>query len=122
MSKLNRSETVTVRFDPRLNYLCELAGRAQRRTKSSFIEWAVQQAIKELGIQTDGWQPIETAPKDGTVILAWSVGQSEDSETQLIFWYDDPDYPDEPPYWCVNYEGHSNLVPTHWMPLPGAPA
>lgn len=48
MTKLNRSETVTVRLDPRLNYLAELAGRAQRRTKSSFIEWAVQQAIKEM--------------------------------------------------------------------------
>jgi hypothetical protein len=43
--KLNRSETVTVRFDPRLNYLCELAARTQRRTKSSFIEWAVEQSL-----------------------------------------------------------------------------
>lgn len=48
MSKLNRSETVTVRFDPRLNYLCDLAARAQRRTKSSFIEWAVAQAIDRM--------------------------------------------------------------------------
>ncbi len=45
--KLSRTETVTVRLDPRLNYLCELAGRAQRRTKSGFIEWAVQRAIKD---------------------------------------------------------------------------
>jgi hypothetical protein len=43
--KLNRSETVTVRLDPKLNYLCELAARAQRRTKSSFIEWAVAEAL-----------------------------------------------------------------------------
>jgi len=43
--KLNRTETVTVRLDPKLNYLCELASRAQRRTKSSFIEWAVAEAL-----------------------------------------------------------------------------
>lgn len=44
-AKLNRSETVTVRLDPKLNYLCELASREQRRTKSSFIEWAIAEAM-----------------------------------------------------------------------------
>jgi predicted transcriptional regulator len=48
--KLSRSETVTVRLDPRLNYLCELAARAQRRTKSSFIEWAIENALAAVGI------------------------------------------------------------------------
>lgn len=46
--KLNRSETVTVRLDPKLNYLCDLAARAQRRTKSSFIEWAVAEALASV--------------------------------------------------------------------------
>jgi hypothetical protein len=49
-AKLNRSETVTVRFDPKLNYLCELAARAQRRTKSSFIEWAVAESLKSVNL------------------------------------------------------------------------
>ena len=48
--KLSRSETVTVRLDPKLNYLCELAARAQRRTKSSFIEWAIENALSAVGI------------------------------------------------------------------------
>ena len=39
-SKLNRTETVTIRLDPKLRYLTELAARKQRRTVSSFIEWA----------------------------------------------------------------------------------
>src|SRR4051794_21564371 len=47
-AKLNRSETVTVRLDPKLNYLCELAARAQRRTKSSFIEWAVADSLRNV--------------------------------------------------------------------------
>ncbi|MBV9881620.1 MAG: hypothetical protein JO276_01270 [Sphingomonadaceae bacterium] len=49
-AKLNRSETVTVRLDPKLNYLCELAARAQRRTKSSFIEWAVADALRSVSL------------------------------------------------------------------------
>ncbi|MCW3848119.1 hypothetical protein OF829_12785 [Sphingomonas sp. LB-2] len=48
--KLSRSETVTVRLDPKLNYLCELAARAQRRTKSSFIEWAIENALKSVEV------------------------------------------------------------------------
>jgi hypothetical protein len=46
--RLNRSETVTVRLDPKLNYLCELAARAQRRTKSSFVEWAIEKALDQV--------------------------------------------------------------------------
>jgi hypothetical protein len=44
-SKLTRSETVTVRLDPKLRYLAELAARKQRRTLSSFIEWAVEDSL-----------------------------------------------------------------------------
>ncbi|OYW46885.1 MAG: hypothetical protein B7Z08_01625 [Sphingomonadales bacterium 32-68-7] len=47
-AKLNRTETVTIRLDPKLNYLCELASRAQRRTKSSFIEWAVLNSLGDV--------------------------------------------------------------------------
>lgn len=49
-AKLSRSETVTVRLDPQLNYLCELAARAQRRTKSSFIEWAIADSLKRVSL------------------------------------------------------------------------
>jgi hypothetical protein len=40
-----------VRFDPALNYLSELAARSQRRTKSSFIEWAVEQALRSVKVE-----------------------------------------------------------------------
>lgn len=54
--KLSRSETVTVRLDPKLNYLCELGARAQRRTKSSFIEWAIANSLENVEVQTgSGW-------------------------------------------------------------------
>src|SRR5437868_834710 len=44
-AKLGRSETVTVRLDPRLRYLAELVARKHRRTLSSFVEWALEQQI-----------------------------------------------------------------------------
>ena len=49
-SKLGRTETVSIRLDPRLNYLCELAARSQRRTKSSFIEATLAEQIQTMVI------------------------------------------------------------------------
>jgi hypothetical protein len=46
--KLHRSETVTIRLDPKLRYLAELAARKQRRTVSSFIEWAIESALNKI--------------------------------------------------------------------------
>lgn len=48
--KLSRSETVTVRLDPKLRYLAELAARRQRRTLSSYIEWAIEDSLKHLSL------------------------------------------------------------------------
>lgn len=48
--KLSRSETVTVRLDPKLRYLAELAARKQRRTLSSFIEWAIEDSLGHVQI------------------------------------------------------------------------
>ena len=47
-SKLQRSETVTIRLDPKLRYLAELAARRQRRTVSSFVEWAIEHALSDV--------------------------------------------------------------------------
>ena len=47
-SKLTRTQTVTVRLDPKLRYLAELAARKHRRTLSSFIEWAVEESLSNV--------------------------------------------------------------------------
>ncbi len=72
--KLGRTETVTIRLDPKTNYLAELAARIQRRTKSSFIESAVAQAIDA--------QPLlprnpETASLGETAERLWHVRDHE---------------------------------------------
>ncbi len=61
------------------------------------------------------WQPIETAPKDGTRVLAarkWKKGQwvyriAHWADRGLGNWVSDP--------------GEWLVQPTHWQPLPPAP-
>ena len=50
---LTRSQVVTIRLDPKLRYLAELAALKQRRTLSSYIEWAVQESLKNVHL-TEG--------------------------------------------------------------------
>jgi hypothetical protein len=52
--RLSRSETVTVRLDPKLRYLAELAARKQRRTVSSFVEWAIEESLKNVRLGDGG--------------------------------------------------------------------
>ena len=69
------------------------------------------------------WQPIETAPKDGTYIAAYEWRGSLDyPEMEQIYtaWYA-PSH-STPGYW-LQYNGTTLLKahPTHWMPLPKPP-
>lgn len=52
--KLSRSETVTVRLDPKLRYLAELAARLHRRTLSSYIEWSIKEALDDEVLRQSG--------------------------------------------------------------------
>jgi hypothetical protein len=75
-AKTSRSETVSVRMDPRLRYLAEIAARVQRRTLSSFIEYAVDDALKRVFMPTDQTrvrggvaldEPVPVADAAGTI-------------------------------------------------------
>ncbi len=55
--RLSRSETVTVRLDPKLNYLCDLAARVNRRTKSSMIEAALAATLHQVLIDPRPAEP-----------------------------------------------------------------
>lgn len=43
-----RPANVVVRLTPELRYLAELCARQQRRTVSSFVEWAIERALYEV--------------------------------------------------------------------------
>jgi len=69
-----------------------------------------------------GWQPIETAPKDGTAILL----HYDWEPLTVVGYFGTGDMPEmQHDRWRVKYDCDSLEagfgVPTHWMPLPPAP-
>ena len=68
------------------------------------------------------WQPIETAPKDGTWFLGWRNGYYEQDRVQVFRWHEatlpqDSGWMNAPD----NHEHGFDYEPTHWMPLPEPP-
>jgi hypothetical protein len=49
-----RSEFATLRLDQRLLYSIELAARKQRRTISSYLEWAAEQSLDRIRLAESG--------------------------------------------------------------------
>lgn len=89
------------------------------------------------------WQPIDTAPKDGTVIILGAVaqeyqGQPVDPRATVGHWTTDeecrelvgdcggecrcPEYIYHDPSW-ISWDGGftAENPPTHWQPLPSPP-
>lgn len=63
------------------------------------------------------WQPIDTAPKDGTPVLLWPGAEIWAGQTTpAVGWWAE--------YfgWICSSAGASGEVATHWMPLPTPPA
>ena len=80
------------------------------------------------------WQPIETAPRDGTEILskipgygsgniiAWQFGFVDSNEEECGCWVV-ADGLEPPPSWtdgvcwALNEDGEPSVQPTHWRPI-----
>ena len=58
-----------------------------------------------------GWQPMETAPRDGTWILLW-----DELECLAVSGYWDADVDD----WMTDVDLPYSIL-TYWLPLPPAP-
>ncbi len=83
------------------------------------------------------WQPIETAPKDGSVIDLWVTCQSDARRVPDAYWSHEgfqygPVRQDGKPGWAaanMGYDGCDGYADdpedgqraTHWMPLPPSP-
>lgn len=73
-AKTTRSETVTVRLDPELRYLAEIASRIQRRTLSSYIEWAILASLNQVPIE-DSPHQVPTVADLGRTL--WDVDEAD---------------------------------------------
>lgn len=85
-----------------------------------FKEWSDSIGLKselESLKAAQGWNPIETAPKDGSNILAtWIDTWADAPHIESVTWSGD--------HWFYTYDGDSpqkGNEPTHWMPLPIPP-
>ena len=71
-----KSEVVTVRLDPRLKYLAELAARRQRRPLSSYIEWAIAGSLDRVEAGIDPRQTESITFADEADAL-WDVDERD---------------------------------------------
>ena len=61
------------------------------------------------------WEPIETAPKDGTIIFGWEPRATKWKIKFMVFVKTT-----DGGYW-TNALVSGAILPTHWMPLPEPP-
>jgi hypothetical protein len=72
-------------------------------------------AAFEARVALQGWQPIETAPRDGKPFLAW---ENEDRGPFKCWWHEN--WLSDEAYW--DDHACTEPQPTHWQPLPQPPA
>lgn len=96
------------------------AWQGEEESMQSLID-AVQPLQVAATQAGDAWQPIETAPKNGSEVLLWLP--TPYNRMEKVRWFDLwenwqlGDFPDDSDEYC----GIGSAVPTHWMPLPPAP-
>lgn len=101
--------------DEAIRKIVGLCNRIPGSTTWNAAEWMYDELSLSLPVSNTGeWQPIETAPKDVDVLLAW---ESSDGKWEME----------------VGWSGHANKHKggysdgwlhgdaTHWQPLPEAP-
>lgn len=79
---------------------------------------ALHSALAASHTVVSGWQPIETAPRDGTLIWAFWPVHTRDDQQKTTCW--DNSMSDDP-RWVDHADSIDWCQPTHWMPLPPAP-
>jgi len=72
------------------------------------------------------WLPIDTAPKDGEIILLYRPTAFEWGKVAPAIWIDDKYAKQPKPFWEIwlkigGVRESRAWKPTHWMPLPEAP-
>lgn len=66
------------------------------------------------------WQPIETAPRDGTPILVF-YGERIGMDRYYVRYWDRGDWATDKEGWVDHWRQIRPEQPTHWMPLPMPP-
>lgn len=63
-----------MRLDPQIKYMADLASRQERRSLTSFVEWAIDRALREVPLSLSGTNGILASDaKD----LLWDIDEAE---------------------------------------------
>jgi hypothetical protein len=77
-------------------------------------------------LRDGGWLPIESAPKDGTRILAWGSLLGGEPCAAIVDWCDSIYGVSGQGGWLVTHDAEAyhweGFIPTHYRPLPAPPA
>lgn len=76
-----------------------------------FLDCAIPDTYEQRK-RANGWQPIETAPKDDTTALLWNGGV-------FLGWWDGTGWQDRADHSESGDPAYPE--PTHWMPAPASP-
>lgn len=86
----------------------------------------IEAALTPPAAVEDGWQPIETAPRDGTRVRILSADGAEEDN---VYWSEErycilgAPQGSRGPGWVSTEAGNLPIdPPTHWQPLPRPPA
>lgn len=80
----------------------------------------IERRDREKGaVVGESWRPIESAPKDGTFVIAW-WRLDTDYVPHVVHFVEHPQNAGQVAGWFDDY-GASFSDPTHWMPLPEPP-
>ena len=94
------------------------------------LAWSGCSVCKPAQLAQPGWLPIESAPKDGTVVLLFGEwageihGPNKTASIDVGFWQGgEGDYPGNDWWATTTGDAYACWVrATHWMPLPAAPS
>jgi hypothetical protein len=104
----SKTEILSIRLDPRLRYLAELASRRQRRSISSFVEASIQDSLLRVFItqEVDSRGNYKGKTISEVAATLWTVNEA-DRFARLAFRYGDLLTYDEQICWKLICEDES---------------
>ena len=105
------------RIDAETGETIDIGDEVQRLRNICYRLQVDSETLKHVAEQSQPvpeWQPVSTAPKDGSAILAWAEGT-----TTTVYW--DEGLESWELCQCGAFADSGEFWPQYWMPLPAAP-
>lgn len=103
---------------PEINPDADILDRLESEPLSIHLAGAAAEEIRRLRAAME-WQPIETAPRDGSSVLCYHPFNDADGRICILRWDLSPSA--QVPAWRTDVHSFVKFEPTRWMPLPQLP-